>query len=183
MKKIAKAFIYACASAIGIAGLAIFAAWVYFKLSYYLPSEQRVRNDFDVHKADYVQFVKLIRKDPSARYIGSDGKVDPDGKAARTVPEYARLIHKIGAQFVIVGDDGSVEFALWGNGCAICSDSYMGILHIPKDYKNAQFGLQPTVVASLTSSKLPQENGSVATGLYVVEIAPDWFAYRFEYQE
>jgi hypothetical protein len=43
--------------------------------------------------------------------------------------------------------------------------------------------LEQNVVLKAGSSKLPQENGSVATGLYVVEISPDWFVYRFEYQE
>jgi len=39
------------------------------------------------------------------------------------------------------------------------------------------------VVTSLDSAKLPQEKGAVASGLYVVPIEPEWFIYRFEYQE
>ncbi len=39
------------------------------------------------------------------------------------------------------------------------------------------------MVTSLKDANMPQENGSVASGLYVVPIEPEWFIYRFEYQE
>lgn len=91
---------------------------------------------------------------------------------------------KIGARNVIIGEDGSIEFALWGDGCAICSDSYMGVLYYPKDHKVDSSGERAqTVVTSLDSAKLPHEKGAVATGLYVVPIEPEWFIYRDEYQE
>ncbi len=82
-----------------------------------------------------------------------------------------------------VSEDGSMEFALWGHGCAICSDSYMGVLYFPKDHTAERAGWVQTVVNSLDDARLPQEHGSVATGLYVVAIEPEWFIYRLEYQE
>jgi hypothetical protein len=56
--------------------------------------------------------------------------------------------------------------------------------YYPKDHKagSSAEGAQ-TVVTSLDSAKLPQEKGNVASGLYVVPIEPEWFVYRYEYQE
>jgi hypothetical protein len=154
------------------------------RAEYHLQSEQWVRQQFENHKADYVRLVAVLRKDPSATHIGNDGKVYMDGVHSRFVPEYRDLIRKIGAQFVSVREGGSMEFPLSGFGCAICSDSYIGVRYVPKEQKNVSHpGWKQTVVASLESAKLPQENGSVASGLYVVPIEPEWFTYRFEYQE
>ena len=152
--------------------------------NYYLPPQQRVVQQFESNRADYIRFVNLLRKDPSVRSVGANGKVDIDGMHGRLVPEYRDLMGKIGAKYVIVREDGSMEFELWGDGCAICSDSYMGVRYYPKDPKpRSPAGWEQTVVTSLDSAKLPQEKGAVATGLYVVPIEPDWFVYRLEYQE
>jgi hypothetical protein len=183
-KTIHKDLLYVGLSAVGILLIVGVGFWWWFMPHYYLPPEQRVVLQFETKRADYVRFVALIRKDQSARYIGSDGKVDIDGRHGLVVPEYRDLIRKIGAKYVIVREDGSVEFALWGDGCAVCSDSYMGVRYYPKDHKvNSSVGWTQTVVTSLDSAKLPQEKGAVASGLYVVPIEPEWFIYRFEYQE
>jgi hypothetical protein len=60
----------------------------------------------------------------------------------------------------------------------------MGVRYYPKDHKagSSVEGTQ-TVVTSLNSAKLPQAKGGVASGLYVVPIEPEWFVYRYEYQE
>ena len=44
-------------------------------------------------------------------------------------------------------------------------------------------GWTQKVVQSLESEELPEAHGSVASGLYVIAIEPEWFIYRFEYQE
>jgi hypothetical protein len=183
MKKVAKAIAYISASFVGIALLGIGGFWAYVKMLYDLPTGQQVLHQFQTRRADYVRFVELVKSDPSARFVDGDGGVDIGGVKRREVPEYRQLIRNIGARFVIISDDGSVEFALWGSGCAICSDSYMGVRYVPLDHEAPHGGWQQTEVASLDSSKLPQENGSVASGLYVVSVEPKWFIYRFEYQE
>lgn len=93
-------------------------------------------------------------------------------------------MRKIKAKFVTVREDGSVEFALWGEGGAIMSDSYMGARYVP-DYKaNSRPAVwTQIVVTSLNSTNLPQENCAVASGLYVVAIEPEWFIYRLEIQD
>jgi hypothetical protein len=183
MKEIVKVIAFITASVVGLATIALGALFASLKIAYHLPSERYALYQFTMYRADYLQFVELVKKDPSARFVDGDGGVYIGSVKRRLNPEYRRLIRNIGAKFVQVADDGSVEFALWGFGCAICSDSYMGMLYVPKGYQAGEGGLQETAVSSLDSSKLPQENGSVATGLYVVPIEPNWFIYRFEYQE
>lgn len=154
------------------------------KHEHHLPTEQRVREQFENNRADYTQFVALLQRDQSAHSINGDGRVAIDGVRSRLVPAYRDLIRKIGAKDVTVREDGSIEFALYGFGCAICSDSYMGVRYVPEVRgMDLRSGWEQTIVKSLDSARLPQELGVVATGLYVVPIEPDWFIYRLEYQE
>lgn len=143
-----------------------------------------MREQFQSNRADYFQFVALLQRDQSARFIDEEGRVDGNTARSRQVPEYRDLIRKIGAKFVMVREDGSIEFPLYGFGCAICSDSFMGVRYAPKVRKtDASSGWEPTIVGSLDGARLPQEKGAVASGLYVVPIEPEWFIYRLEYQE
>jgi hypothetical protein len=183
MKRAMKTVAYIGASAVGFVVLAVAGLWLWWKASYYLPPAARVSQEFIRHRAEYTEFVGLLANDPSARFVDQDGRVGWGGTRQRIVREYGHLMQETGVKFVIVGDDGSVEFALLGNGCAICSDSYMGVLYDPASARASDAAWDRIVVTSLDSARLPQENGSVATGLYVVEIEPHWFVYRFGYQE
>jgi hypothetical protein len=184
MKKALRISIFVCLSAVGLFSLVVVGTWSWTKWEYHLSTEKHVRERFESHKADYLRLVDLLQKDHVARFVDDEGMVDGIGVHGRSVPEYRRLVRDIGAEFVLVRDDGSMEFALYGYGCAICSDSYMGVRYVPKDHVGGTAeGWTQTVVASLESAKLPQENGSVASDLYVVAIEPEWFVYRFEYQE
>ena len=184
MKKVLKVALYVCLSGIGLCVLAAVGFESWMKWEYHLPPEQHARDHFATHRADYVRFAALLRKDPSTRYVGSDGKVDIDGVHGRVNTEYRDLARRLGLKFVIIREDGSMEFAVWGAGGAIMSDSYMGVRYYPKDHRaDIRPGWAHTVVSSLDSDKLPQEHASVATGLYVVAVEPEWFIYRFEYQE
>ena len=168
-------------SAVLIAAVGLF-VWV--RWEQHLPGEQTVRQQFDVHRAEYVYFVSLLQKDRGARFIGNDGSSEAGSGKTRVVPEYRDLMRKIGAKFVTVREDGSMEFAHWGFGCAICSDSYMGVRYFPADH-NAQTGAGwlPKLVNSLESKNLPWEKGTVADGLYVVQLEPEWFIYRLQINE
>jgi hypothetical protein len=173
-----------CLFASGFYLLAPIGFRLWLKYEYHLPPEQRVRKQFENNRADYIQFVTLLQRDRSAHFIDGGGRVDIDGVHSRMVPEYRQLIRKIEAKDVIIGQDGSIEFSLYGFGCAICSDSYMGVRYVPKVRRtDAPVAPEHTVVTSLDTAKLPQEHGAVATGLYVVPIEPEWFIYRSEYQE
>lgn len=182
MKKPVKLLLCGCLLVIAIfvlpiVGFLLFQAW-----QYHLPDEAVVHEQFKNHRADFIQLAALLRKDPAVQFIDHNGVVGSNGFHGRTVLEYRDLIHKIGIKNVLVRGDGSMEFTLWGNGGPIMSDSYMGVRYYPADHKSSA-GWMQTLVASLDSEKLPQENGAVASGLYVVPIEPEWYVYRFEYQE
>jgi hypothetical protein len=186
LKRLLKILLYGCLIFIGLCLLAAVSLRLWLNYEYHLPPEQRVRKQFEANRADYIQFVTLLQRDPSAHYrvINGDGRVYIDGVDSQPVPEYEQLIRKLGVKFVTMREDGSIEFSLYGFGCAICSDSYLGVSYVPKVRRtNAGSGWEHTAVASLDNAKLPQENGGVATGLYVVPIEPEWFVYRFEHQE
>ncbi len=184
MKRLPKILLYSCLSLVGLCLLAPVSFRLWLKYEYHLPPEQRVRKQFADNRADYMQVVTLLQRDQSAHAIDAGGRVGIDGVHSRLVPEYRNLIRKIGAKDVTIREDGSIEFALYGYGCVICSDSYMGVRYVPKVRKAAApGGWEQTAVASLDSAKLPHENGAVATGLYVVPIEPEWSIYRLEYRE
>jgi hypothetical protein len=186
LKRLFNILLYSCLLFVGLCLLASVGFRIWLKHEYRFPPDQRVREQFENNRADYIQFVTLLQRDQSAgfRSIDEGGRVDMNGVHSRLMPEYGHLIRKIGAKYVTVREDGSIEFSLYGFGCTICSDSYMGVRYVPKDHKtDAAAGWKHTVVTSLDSAKLPQEHGAVATGLYVVPIEPHWFIYRFEYQE
>lgn len=187
MGSILKYLVYTVVLILGLILLAVFVFVFQTWWEYRLPSQQYARQRFEEYKVYFLQFAKLLRDDPSVTYVGNnDGKVGGMGGPLmpKTRSQYLALMRKIGAKFVIVREDGSMEFALWGNGGAIMSDSYMGVRYFPNDHKtNSAVGYTQALVASLDGKKLPQENGDVATGLYVVPIEPEWFLYRFEYQE
>lgn len=184
MKRLCKILLYNCLFSVGLCLMAAVSFRLWPKYEYHLPSEQVVRKQFETNRGDYIQLVTLLQKDRSARFIDDGDRVDVNGAHSRTVPEYRQLIRKIGAKYVIIREDGSIEFPLYGFGCAICPDSYMGVRYVPKVHRtDAPSEREQTVVTSLDSAKLPQENGAVASGLYVVPIEPEWFIYRSEYQE
>ncbi len=150
-----------------------------------LPSEQFVRQQFVRQRSDYVALVLLLQKEKlvSGAHVGSDGTISYD-EHSRAVPVYRELIDRIGAKYILVREDGSIEFALRGHGCTICSDSYIGVRYVPNVPNEAPYsGWTQQLVDSLESAKLPQEGGGVASGLYVVPIEPNWYVYRFEYRE
>ena len=184
MKKTLKVLVVVCLVVAGLLLLfALIGPWRYDTWDHGLPPDRIARRQFESHRADYIRFAKLLRKDGVRTCIDRDGKVDLDGIHSRFVPEYRNLMHKIGAKFVKIGKDGSMEFELWGHGGAIMSDSYMGVRYDPNDHAAEPVVSRPTVVASLDSEKLPQEHGSVASGYYVAPVEPQWFVYRFEYEE
>ncbi|HXD01486.1 MAG TPA: hypothetical protein VN048_19275 [Verrucomicrobiae bacterium] len=171
-----------CLTAIALL-LAGVSLWSWAEWEYGPPSEQRLRKQFEMHRADYIRFATLLRNDRSTKGVGADGMAEIDGIHTRLVPEYRDLVRRIGAKDVTIREDGSVDFELWGHGCAICSDYYRGVLYIPKGHMTDGGGHRLHVVDSFDSDKLPQERGLVASGLYVIAIEPEWFIYRYEYQE
>jgi hypothetical protein len=61
---------------VGLCLLAPVSFRLWLKYEYHLPSEQRVRHQFENNRADYIQLVTLLQRDQSAHFIDSDGGVD-----------------------------------------------------------------------------------------------------------
>jgi hypothetical protein len=160
--------------------------WSYFVScgwDYSLPTWQTAQQRFVSHRADFVRFAFLLRQDPSIKIIDANGNADKWTNHARYVPEYHDLMRRIGAKSVMVRPDGSIEFQLWGFGCAPCtdSDSFMGMRYSPINGRPpTRYGSAPKLVKSLDDASLPKDKGAVADGLYVIPLDAQWSIYRLE---
>jgi hypothetical protein len=183
LKAALKGLLYVGVSALALLSVAIAGVFAWLQWQLHLPSDQEARGQFHSHRTEYIRFASLLQLEPRPGIIGSDGTATTVNHE-RPAAEYRDLMRKIGAKDVVVGEDGSIEFALWGFGCAICSDSYKGVRYVPEESKpDIHRGWVPQLVNSLDSNKLPKANGSVTDGLYVVPIEPGWFIYRLEIHE
>jgi len=157
------------------------AVWTWIKWETHLPSDQDARAKFSSQRSDYVRFVGLLRKDHTTTFVDGDGAASSEGGSPRVVPDYQLLMREIGAKSVLIRKDGSVEFVLWGLGCVICSDSYMGARYVPTAQSSkADPGWAQQLVPSLQDESLPKEDGRISDGLYVIPVEPEWFIYRLE---
>jgi hypothetical protein len=181
LKAALKVLLYVCLSAAGLVLLTAVALTLWFRWEYHLPSDQRARQYFEDHRAEFVRFASMLRQDSKPRAINRSGVDDAFGKDARVVPEYTDLMSSIGAQQVFVRPDGSIEFQLWGFGCAPCADSFKGLrFQSVGDHPKNPYGGEPTVVSSLEDENLPKNDSAVADGLYVVPIDGEWSIFRLE---
>jgi hypothetical protein len=184
MKVTLKVLLYLGLSALSllvvlVVSVLAFRGWM--RWEYHLPSEETARQQFARHRADYIRFVSLLQQDPGEKMIDINGDVDAYTNRARHVPEYHDLIHRIGAKSVMVREDGSIEFEVWGFGCAPCHDSFMGIRYFRIDGQpHPATGWLPKLVRSLDDKSLPKGRGAVADGLYVLPLDSEWSIYRLE---
>jgi len=132
MKATLKIPLYAALAAVDLVGVAFVAFWPLMRWELHLPSDDAARQQFVRYQADYVRFVSLLQGEPGAKMISDNGDVDPYSKHTRHEQQYADLIHKTGAKSVLVREDGSIEFELWGSGYAPCRDSFKGIRYHTK---------------------------------------------------
>jgi len=177
-------------SIVGFFLLIIICLMVWGSWQYHLPPQKRVLQQFESHRADYIRFAQLILQNECntnnlinfANTVHSDGTLN---HKKGVVPEYRDLMHKIGAKLVFIRTDCSMRFTLWGYGGPLRSDSYMGVLYVPKDHDLDPLS-KPILVSCVDSLNLPKESGDagrVAGGFYIVPIEPDWFIYRLEIPE
>jgi hypothetical protein len=172
---------YVCLSGAGLFLIVLVGAFAWIRWQYHLPNDRQARHQFDTHRAEFMRFASLLRRDATATTINSEGVVDAFTNHARVAPEYRDLMRRTDTKEVYVRPDGSIEFQLWGFGCAPCSDSFKGMRYFPIDAEPLPGGgWVPKLVSSLDSESLPKEKGAVADGLYVIQIEPEWTIYRLK---
>jgi hypothetical protein len=178
LKEALKISLYLSLSVASLLALAFVGVLAFMRWEYHLPSDQKARQQFEEHKVEFVRFASMLRRDERPRFIDRNGV---DNAEARAVPEYRDLMRSIGAKAVYVRPDGSIEFELWGFGCAPCSDSFKGMRYSPTGAKEqANLPWVPKLVHSLDNESLPREKGAVADGLYVIPLESEWSIYRLE---
>lgn len=181
MKTTLKILIYVCLSVAGLFLIVAIGGFAWTRWQYYLPSDQQARQQFDSHRTDFIRFASILRQEPTATLIDSNGVVDADTNHARTVSEYRDLMRRTNTKEVYIRPDGSMEFQIWGFGCRPCSDSFKGLRFQPEDgHPQYPYGGAPIVVNSLADESLPKNKAAVADGLYVIPVDREWSIYRFE---
>ena len=181
MKAALKGLLYVCLSAAGLVLLTAIALLIWFRWAYHLPSDQKARQHFEDHRSEFVRFASMLSQDQKPRAINRGGIDDAFEKDARLVPEYRELMRSIGAEQVFVRPDGSIEFQLWGFGCAPCADSFKGVrFQSEGGHPKYPYGGAPIVVSSLEDESLPKIKGAVADGLYVEPLDREWSMFRLE---
>jgi hypothetical protein len=176
-----RTLIIVCGSIAGVFALVLAGFFLWTRWQYHLPSDQSARQYFQDHRTDFVRFAELLEKDTVPRRIAPTGLVELLVPPASRIPNpnYRELMSNIGAREVFVRPNGTIEFELWGFGCAPCTDSYKGMLYVPANRRSiANDPWGPISVNSLNDASLPKQNGTIADGVYVVPLESKWFIYR-----
>ncbi len=181
MKASVKIPLYVSLSVASLVLLAVVGVVAFMRREYHLPSDQEARQQFADHRAEFVRFASMLRKDQKPRVIYSNSVDDAFEKDARVIPEYRDLMRSTGAKAVYVRPDGSIEFQLWGFGCAPCADSFKGLRFQPiGGQPQYPYGGAPILVSSLRDESLPKNKRAIADGLYVLPLEREWSIYRLE---
>jgi hypothetical protein len=176
-----RTLLIACLSIAGIFALVVAGFFVWTRWLYHLPSDQSARQHFQDNRADFIRFAELLEKDTVPKRITPNGLVELLVPPASHIqnPSYQELMSNIGAKEVFVRPNGTIEFELWGFGCAPCTDSFKGMLYVPASRRSiANDPWVPISVNSLNDESLPKQNGAIADGVYVLPLESKWFIYR-----
>ena len=181
MKATRRTLLIACLSIAGVFALLVTGFFVWTRWQYHLPTDQSAREYFQDHRAEFIRFAELLEKDSAPKRIAPNGVVELLVPPAlrMTIPGYQELMSRTGAREVFVRPNGTIEFELWGFGCAPCTDSFKGMLYVPTNGRSiANDPWVPISVNSLNDENLPKQNGAIADGVYVLPLESKWFIYR-----
>lgn len=173
LAKITCAFVSICVAIVGLG------AWLFFACGHQsqLPTENAAERFFDSHKQELASLAASVRRQPNNTLVSGNAVADGADPTSGSYQSSVKLLKRIGAQFVR-NSDGAIDIYFWGNGCAICHDSYMGCAYIPA---GAALMQHATVVKSVEDKTLPKDkNGSVANGYYIRPLQDSWYIFRRE---
>jgi hypothetical protein len=141
----------------------------------YLPSDAHCEAFFNKHKVELTAIVTLAEREPTK--IGLISADSPDTENDPDRVTCAKLLKKLGAQF-LRQTDGAIEIYIWGDGCAICHDSYKGYAYIVPEARMLKYA---TVVRSLEDKALPKgKYAFIEDGSYICPLIDKWHLIRWE---
>lgn len=144
---------------------------------YHLPSDKKTEAFFIAHKSDLASLIATVQQSPALEFVDAGWVGYGTNATDLAHVECARLLKKIGAQFLRSGD-GAIEIYFWGRGCAICHDSYKGYAYIKPD---APMVRHSTIVRSLADKALPPgKYAPIGDGSYILPLGDNWYIFRWE---
>jgi hypothetical protein len=137
--------------------VAILALCVIFGVGYVswrsrLPSDERAGVYFKTHRQELAALVATVEREPRLNFVNADWIGNGSDATDPAHVACAKLLKKVGAQFLRKGD-GAIEIYFWGDGCAICHDSYKGYVFIRPGARILEYA---TTVQSLEDKALPK---------------------------
>src|SRR5262249_13925813 len=153
------------------AGAAVFFGlfFGYMRWSFHLPSDAKAQAVFSAHKTELERLVQDVVRDPHIKFV--DARRVSYGPEAqdRAHIECAKRLRKLGAQS-LRHSGGLVEIYFWGDGCAICHDSYEGFAYVTDTATDMP--VSSKICSSLADGALPRGRyAPVEDGRYLRPVA------------
>jgi len=143
----------------------------------HLPSDKKAEAFFRAHRKELADLIVAVERQPKLNFVSAEwvgygaDAADPDHVAC------AKLLKKVGAQFLRQGD-GGIEIYVWGSGCAICHDSYEGYAFITPGASLLKYA---TPGQSLEDKALPKgKYAPIEDGSYIHPLDGEWYVIRWE---
>jgi len=150
----------------------------YMRWSFHLPSDAKARALFSARKIELEHLVEDVVRDPHIKFV--DARRISYGSEARDPAHIAcaKRLRKLGAQS-LRHSGGLVEIYFWGDGCAICHDSYEGFAYVSDTA--IDMPVSSKICSSLADSALPRGRyAPVEDGRYLLPVADHWYIIREE---
>ena len=143
-----------------------------------LPSDAKAKAYFAAHRAALDTLAQTVSRDPHIAFVNADWIAYGSAAQDPAHIDCAKRLREIGAQF-LRHSGGLVEIYLWGNGCAICHDSYKGFAYVTNP--SVDMPVASKVCSSLADSALRAGGfARIEDGSYLVPVTDHWYLIREE---
>ncbi len=165
---------------VGCAGAAVLVGvfFAYMRWSFHLPSDAKAMAVFAARKTALEHLVQEVVHDPHIQHV--DAHYIALGPAAHDPAHIAcaKRLRELGAQS-LTHNGGFVQIYFWGNGCAICHDSFEGFAYVADASRDMP--VVSKICSSLADSALPRgKYAPVEDGCYLLPVADHWYIIRWE---
>jgi hypothetical protein len=143
----------------------------------HLPSDENAKAFFREHRPELTALILAVEREPTIDFVNANWVGYGPNATDPAHVMCAKLLKKIGAQF-LRQSDGAIEIYLWGDGCAICHDSYKGYAYIMPEARMLRYA---TIVHSLDDEALPKgKYAPIEDGSYICPLLDRWYLIRWE---